>query len=255
MLLGLIAGTFAAATLVSILQVSVSATALSGWVWRIPFIVSLLLGVIALLVRRSMKESTAFEELRGSGRVERSPIREVLRRERRAIVVVALLAVATNAAFYLMFTYSSAYFQTEKLLDGTQAAFATVAALGLTGLAIPFWARLSDRFGRRPIMIIGNAAFVVLVLPMYLLMAVSPMWAVVALVVLGQIFSHNLSRQMSALPQQFPPARRVSPVGRRAPPRRPVQRTFPGPVYWRGNHRGGGGLGAGRPRPCLLYAY
>ncbi|MFI5615021.1 MFS transporter [Amycolatopsis sp. NPDC051903] len=210
---GVIGGMFTASLLVSILRLVVDAHALFDWAWRIPFLLSLPMGVAAVIIRKLMDESRAFEHLKTEGIVQRAPIREAFRREGRGITVTALLTLSIQAGYYLIFTYSASYLQTQGLMSGTGASWAIVLALGLTAATLPCWSRLSDRFGRRPVQIATNLGFIVLLLPMYLLMTVSPGWAVLALVVLGQVCSVSLSAQWVTLTELFPATLRATGLG------------------------------------------
>lgn len=209
---GVIGGMLTASVLVAVLRLAVSDEALLEWAWRIPFLISLPLGIAAVIIRKTMDESREFERMNVEGSVVRTPIREALRREPRGILLTALLGLSMNASYYLVFTYSATYLEAQGM-SGTTVSWIIVLALALTTAGLPFWARLSDRFGRRPIQIASNLAFITLFVPMFFLMTVSPTWTVVALIILGQTCSLSLSAQWVTLAELFPTDLRTTGMG------------------------------------------
>lgn len=143
--------------------------AFRAWGWRIPFLVSVVLLGLSVYIRLKLQESPLFAELKRSGQLSRSPIveslfqRENARRMLAAIVVAAAMAISWYTAQF----YSMVFLQTALLLDsGTTSVVIVVALL----LGVPIYAAagaLSDRIGRRPVMLTGMLLASLAVMPAY----------------------------------------------------------------------------------------
>jgi MHS family proline/betaine transporter-like MFS transporter len=208
--LGTMIGTMLGSASVAVLHVSISHDALLAWGWRIPFVVSLPLGLITLVLRWRMEESQQFERLEQSGSVARAPALEALRSNPRGVLTVCGLSLASFMSYYLTFTYMSTYFQRQNVMSGTAAAWSTTATLILAMFVIPFWGRMSDRVGRRPLLIAVCAADLVLAYPAFLVMSHSVAAAVFAQIVLGQLEALYMSVILATYCEQFPARVRAS---------------------------------------------
>lgn len=132
------------------------------WGWRIPFLISAVLIVIALYVRLNIDETPVFvrEKTRGEAlrTVSEAPIVELLRQKRREIVLAAGVVVGFFGLGYLSSTYLATYAHTQLGYSRDFILFVGVLG-GLTGMAfIALSASLSDRVGRRRMMLLGGAA-------------------------------------------------------------------------------------------------
>ncbi|TWS26026.1 MFS transporter [Tsukamurella sputi] len=132
------------------------------WGWRIPFLLGALLAVAALWLRRSMEESEVFEE--DASAAAREPV------DRRTLVKSVLLVVAMTsgitAAHYTWTSYASTYAISRQGMAPQAAYWATVAAQVIALCTLPFWGRLSDRIGRRPVILGFAGAMIVLQFPL-----------------------------------------------------------------------------------------
>ena len=153
----LIGGQLIALSVLLVLQHELSTAALERWGWRIPFAIGGALAVAALWLRRGLDETAAFEAARAeqsmsAGAAPPTPVRELLRYPRQIATVVGLTAGGT-VAFYTFTTYA------QKFLVNT-AGFSKAAATQVSALTLlvfmfvqPLVGLLSDRVGRRPVLI------------------------------------------------------------------------------------------------------
>ncbi|HEY5722145.1 MAG TPA: MFS transporter [Allosphingosinicella sp.] len=158
-----------------VVSASVSADDFMDWGWRIPFLLSLILVVVALYVQLRLEETEEFRRLREakeqrraaaqagmapspepSGRA-RSPILQVLASHPKQIALAAGTFIACQVAFYILIAFVVAYGANRAGLTVTRdtlLAGVLIGALVMTPSAILFGA-LSDRYGRKPIFIVG----------------------------------------------------------------------------------------------------
>ncbi|HEY1701540.1 MAG TPA: MFS transporter [Trebonia sp.] len=207
---GTLSGTLIGTLFVSIMLQSVSAHALTDWAWRVPFLCSLPFGVVALLIRLRMEESTDFERAKERKAIKKIPLGDLVRSHPRSLLAVTLLALTSNASYWIVFTYLESYFESQHIMSTSTASWTTTITLAVSVLTLPLWSRLSDRIGRRPTLIISNAAFVVLCYPLFLMMGKSVVLAVIAQLVLGQLTTLYLASILAAFAELFPASVRVS---------------------------------------------
>ncbi len=156
--LGLLGGAGVAALLATVL----SEGQLGDWGWRLPFLLTLPMGLGALWLRLRLDETPSFESLREEARPERPPGREVA----KAIVLGAGRIMGWAAAGYTFLVVLPSYLQSSLNATFQQALIATVIAnLGFAVTIIPA-GLLSDRIGRRPVMLAGALLVTVLAVPL-----------------------------------------------------------------------------------------
>ncbi|HEY5856994.1 MAG TPA: MFS transporter [Aldersonia sp.] len=145
-----------------------------SWGWRVPFLFSAVLVAIGLRIRWTMAESPLFAEItekEDDKQKQEVPIVAVLKNHRRAVVLAAL---GTLSAFALQGLLAS-YALTLGTHEGGQSrslvlvAFAVGSVLQVGGLA--FYASMSDRFGRRPVMMFGSVLGIALAYPIFWMVA------------------------------------------------------------------------------------
>lgn len=177
---------------VTLLQAGLSAEAMDAYGWRIPFLIAGPLGLVGLYIRLKLDDTPEFAALSESDDVAASPLREAVRDAGPAIVRVIGLFILFNVGYYVVFTFLPTYFIKNLEFSKTQA-FASVTAASLVAivLILPF-AALSDRIGRRPLLLGAAVGFVVLSYPLFLLMTSGSVAAAIAghcaLAVLESIF-------------------------------------------------------------------
>jgi MHS family proline/betaine transporter-like MFS transporter len=200
---GTMVGTMLGSLSVALLHVSMSHEALLSWGWRIPFLLSFPLGLITLVLRHRMEESRQFAQLEEQGSVARAPVFEALRTSMRGVLTVCGLSLVSFMSYYLTFTYMSTYFERQNVMSGTAAAWSTTATLILAMLVIPFWGRMSDRVGRKPLLVGACIANLVIAYPAFILMSHSAAAAVFAQIVLGQLEALYMSVILATYCEQF----------------------------------------------------
>ncbi|AFM19776.1 sugar phosphate permease [Mycolicibacterium chubuense NBB4] len=155
---------------VTLLQALLPAAAMESFGWRIPFLIAGPLGLVGLYIRLRLGDTPQFAELSDADQTAESPLREAVTTAWRQILSVVGLFIVFNIGYYVVFTFLPTYF-IKTLKFGKSEAFLsiTLACLVALVLILPL-AALSDRIGRRPLLVGGAAAFAVLGYPLFLLL-------------------------------------------------------------------------------------
>jgi MFS transporter, MHS family, proline/betaine transporter len=212
---GTLTGYAFGAILVTCLTTLLDRSQMLSWGWRIPFLLALPLGVVGLYLRLRLEETPAFERLLASssehkGTPARTEFRLILTHW-RSVLMVGGLIIMWNVTSYMLTSYMPTYLtSTLPAYGGSRTSTATsqalqVAVLLLLMVIITFLGRLSDRVGRRPILLVGSVGLVVFSLPAVLLLRVGglvPTFGGLLIIALMLVcFSSTLP---STLPAMFP---------------------------------------------------
>ena len=144
--------------------------AFADWGWRIPFLLSIVLLAVSVWVRLTMNESPAFLRLRERGRTSKAPISESFGRwpNLRLVLLALFGVVAGQAVVWYTGQFYAMFFMTSVLrVDASTAQWLTVVALVIGTPFFVFFGALSDRIGRKPIIMAGLALAVVGYFPMF----------------------------------------------------------------------------------------
>lgn len=165
------AGALLAIVMGSLLTNGVSEATRDAWAWRVPFLFGMLIGPVGLYVRRRMPETEAFERL---GRPPAVPLRAVLARYPRQLLIATALSTAHNVMGYVIITYLPIYaVQTLGLPVGLPFTVLLVAML-FRVLSVPAFGVLGDRIGPRRLMLVALGLFLIVLYPGYSWMVRSP---------------------------------------------------------------------------------
>ncbi|QKV91060.1 MFS transporter [Streptomyces sp. NA02950] len=135
-----------------VLQRTMSEDGLHSWGWRIPFIVGAVAAAVVFWLRRNLLETEAYTEEDSHRGAERGTVRELLRHRKEAALVIALTMGGT-VAYYTYTTYLTKYLSNTAGLSKSDASLVSFCALFLFMLLQPVAGSLSDRIGRRPLLI------------------------------------------------------------------------------------------------------
>lgn len=171
------------AILVLAISSAMSEHAYMSWGWRIPFLLAAPFALVGLYVRLRLEDTPVFRSLQGSGRVERAPLRHVVRDYKPELFTLIGVASLNAVAFYTMSSYMSTYLTEVAGLGATTALFSNAIALCAYSVLIPVMGLLGDRYGRRRVILGGAIALAVLAVPGYLVAGAGGMGTAV----LGQV--------------------------------------------------------------------
>jgi MFS family permease len=154
---GVPAGNLLAAAVLAVMSATQSEADFLAWGWRIPFLLSVVLIGVGYWVRSSIAESPVFEAAIEGKAAVRAPVIEAIRQRPRGLAVGIGLRVGENISYYVITAFSITYITEVVGLSRTVALNALLAGAAAECLAIPVFAWLSDKLGRRPVYFIGAA--------------------------------------------------------------------------------------------------
>jgi MFS family permease len=163
----------------------------SEWAWRVPFLASIVLVAVGLIIRSKVPESPVFEDVKSKGDIVKSPIVEVIKTDWRNIVRGIGLRIAETAGYAVSVTYMISYLHTNNLADKTETLVALCVAAGIGIFATYFWGKLTDKVGRRPVYIWSTAFAVLFGIPMFMLVNTGLFFLIIATIVIAYAVCQN----------------------------------------------------------------
>jgi MFS family permease len=163
---GAASNSFAGITLL-ITSLTMSDATFRAWGWRVPFLFSTVLLVVGLYIRLKMSETPVFTKeihRRGTSRI---PILEAIKTQPRDMLLGCMVEVPAFAMLYLVVTYVLNYGVNALKLRYTEVLWVTVGSGLIMFLGILITSRLSDRIGRRPVLILSNGLATVWALALF----------------------------------------------------------------------------------------
>ena len=168
-------GLFMSLVVILTVQNAMSREAFTTWGWRIPFVISIFLVAISLYIRLRMKESPIFQHIKTAGMTSAKPLKEAFTKWPNLKRVLISLFGATAGQGVVWYTgqfYALFFLQTVLKVNGTSANYVIAIALLLGMPFFVFFGALSDRIGRKRIMMAGCLIAALSYIPIYKAMQV-----------------------------------------------------------------------------------
>jgi MHS family alpha-ketoglutarate permease-like MFS transporter len=210
----LIGGQICALIVLLLLQkVFLTGEEIRAWGWRIPFFIGALLAVIALIMRRNLHETDAFEAARKVPN-RTSSFRALMKYPREVMLVVGLTAGGT-AAFYTYTTYMQKFLKLSVGLTDDQTTLVTLSSLVFGMILQPIYGAISDRIGRKWLLIAFGVSGVLFTVPLLttLQVAKGPLAAFLLIAAAWMIVSGYTSINAVVKAELFPTKIRAIGVG------------------------------------------
>ncbi|MDG4896002.1 MFS transporter [Mesorhizobium sp. WSM4976] len=163
-------GLFLSLIVILIVQASLSKETYASWGWRIPFIVSFLLLAVSVWIRLSLSESPTFQRMKDEGKGSKAPLTEAFGQWKNAkIALLALLGLtAGQAVIWYNGQFYALFFLTNVLKVDAQSVNIMIAiALAIGSIFFVVFGWLSDKIGRKPIIMAGLALGIVCTFPLF----------------------------------------------------------------------------------------
>jgi MFS transporter, MHS family, proline/betaine transporter len=208
---GLYAAVVPASTAAGLLTTLLSTEAMQSWGWRLPFLLAAPMGLIGRYIRTKLEDTPVFRELAAEDHAVKAPVSSLFRNHWRQLLQ-AVGAVLLNAVgFYVILSYMPTYLSSELGLGETESFLATTIAL-ITYIGFIFLTgMLSDRYGRKKVLISASVAFIVLTVPAFALLGTGNFLVIVLVqILLGAMLTLNDGTLPSFLAEMFPTRVRYS---------------------------------------------
>lgn len=185
------------------------------WGWRIPFLLAGPLGLVAHYIRVRLEDSPTYQEMQESvketGDGKNHPIRDLFKNHLRELIISFGAAVLNAVGFYTVLTYLPVYLETAVNMDPAQSSLITTICLVAYIAFILLSGRLSDRFGRKKMLIIACVSFIVLTVPSFMLLNTGDFTTILLVeLVLCLALTINDGTLSSYLTETFPTSIRYS---------------------------------------------
>jgi len=142
--------------------------AFADWGWRVPFLISLLLVAIAIYIRLTLAETPVFQDIKAKGQTTTNPWREAfMSKNIKYIVIASIVVLGQGCVWYSGQFWALFFLQKVKNVDVLSSSYIIGIALLIATPTLIFWGWLSDKVGRKPIILGGMALASITYYPLY----------------------------------------------------------------------------------------
>lgn len=164
--IGMMLGTFALSIMTMLPEGS-----FMTWGWRVPFILSALLVIFGLWIRKGIDETPSFKEVQERGEIPKIPLVTTFKTHWREVLIAIGAKVVETAPFYIFSTFIVSYATSYLDYSRTVTLNAVMIATIVTTILIPIMGNLSDKVGRKPLYVWGSVAMILFAFPYFWMIA------------------------------------------------------------------------------------
>jgi metabolite-proton symporter len=161
-----------------------------SWGWRVPFLLSIALVGVGLIIRLRIIETPSFTRLKEARAEARRPIVEVLRSHPREVLLAIGARLAENGTFYIYTVFVLVYATQKVGIERQTILNGILIGASCMLLAIPLYGALSDRLGRRPVYLFGASATALFAYPLFQLLDTGSTPLVWLAIIVALVFAH-----------------------------------------------------------------
>ncbi len=181
--------------------------------WRIPFLLSILLGLVSLVLRVSGGESVEFKKIQAENKLSRAPVTDTFRHEWRGIVLMIFLVMGLSVPIYMYTIYIPNYISEIASFTGQKGMIFSTVALAFISILVPTVGRIADKVGNEKLLLLALSGSFVFGYPIFYALSLGTNFSVIAgLLVLGVIVSSIAAPIFGVLLQVFPTQLRYTSV-------------------------------------------
>ncbi|MDV5528060.1 MFS transporter [Enterobacter hormaechei] len=156
-----------------------------SWGWLIPFLLSSVLVILGLWIRKDIDETPDFQKVKKSGQVAKAPLRDTIKHHWREVLIAAGLKVVETAPFYIFSTFVVSYATTTLTYQKSQALEAVTLGALVATIMIPLMGLLSDRVGRQRMYAVSVFVLGLFIVPWFMLLNTGTTWGIVLATVIA----------------------------------------------------------------------
>jgi metabolite-proton symporter len=183
----------------TLLSATMSDESFNSWGWRVPFLASLVLVVVGLVIRLRILETPMFARVLNQGKTATTPVAEVIRRHWREILLSAGVRFAEQMPFYLFTTFVLTYVVQRHDYSKTFVLGAVLVGATVELAAIPYFSHLSDRIGRKRVYMTGAIIAGLFAFPYFAVLAYGGQVLIFIFIVLSMIVHAMMYGPQAAL--------------------------------------------------------
>ena len=141
-----------------------------SWGWRIPFIISLAIGMVAFYIKNNVNESPIYLQAKEHGNISKAPISSIFKEHLKSLLIATAIYITVTIPFYTFTAFFSTYLQHHANMKLHDTLFINGIAMLFFMAAIPLSAYISDKHGRKPVLIISALLIAAVTYPVFILM-------------------------------------------------------------------------------------
>lgn len=142
--------------------------ALNSWGWRLPFLFGISLGIIGWYMRTKLDETPAYQKVEESEKVVKNPISTAVRSNFKGIIKAMGFTVIWTVSFYILLTFMPSYINKMLKLPLNLSLLSNFFSYILLVIFIPIMGHLSDKFGRKPLLLMSCLGFALFTYPLFM---------------------------------------------------------------------------------------
>ena len=143
--------------------------AVLAWGWRIPFILGIAVALLGGYLRWRLDDTPKFTEIEAQHAVSHAPLIEAVTTYRRETLTIFGLTLHNTVAYYIPIIYMTSYIISQAHLSPSSALWIGTTCLSVFVVLIPIWGALSDRIGRKPLLLLSSGGYIVLSYPLFMM--------------------------------------------------------------------------------------
>ncbi|MFK9094340.1 MFS transporter [Bacillus salipaludis] len=195
--------------------------AFMSWGWRIPFLISFLFIIIGIILRSKLDETPVFEEVKQQKKRVKNPVKTAFRSHPKEVIIAWMISITENSLGYLFQTFLVAYVAQQLKMPASLTLISLMSLSLVQLISLPLFGALSDKVGRRPLIIGGCITSALFAFPLFWLLNTKNSFLIVLSIVLAtsifksaisaaqgtwfcELFSSNLRYTSFAVGREFP---------------------------------------------------